>query len=99
MTEMLEAAMMICFGCSWPISLVKNIRSKTAKSTSLQFLILIIVGYLAGITAKIINHRFNYVLVVYLLNLVVVVMNLVVYFINRTYDKKRMAKAECNNNN
>lgn len=87
MAEMLETAMLVCFGCSWPMNLIKNIKAKTAKSMSLKFIALIIIGYIAGITAKIINHRFNYVLVVYLLNLVVVMMNLAVYFINRKYDK------------
>lgn len=88
MAEVLETVMLICFGLSWPINLIKNIKAKTAKSMSLQFIILIIIGYIAGITAKIIGHRFNYVLVVYFINLVVVVMNLIVYFINRAYDKK-----------
>ena len=55
---------------------------------SLQFILLIIIGYIAGISAKIYNHRFNYVLVVYLLNLVVVSANVIVYFINRRYDRQ-----------
>lgn len=55
---------------------------------SLQFILLIITGYIVGISAKIYNHRFNYVLVVYLLNLIVVSANVVVYFINRRYDRQ-----------
>lgn len=55
---------------------------------SLQFILLIIIGYIAGISAKIYNHRFNYVLVVYLLNLIVVSANVVVFFINRRYDRQ-----------
>jgi uncharacterized membrane protein (Fun14 family) len=88
MSEILEAIMLICFGCSWPMNLIKNIKAKTAKSMSLQFILLIIIGYVAGIAAKIITHRINYVLAVYLLNLVIVSMNLVVYFINKNHDKK-----------
>lgn len=88
MSEMLETAMLICFGLSWPINLIKNIRAKTAKSTSLKFLLLITVGYLCGIAAKIVNEQYNYVLAVYFLNLAVVSANLVVYFINRKNDKK-----------
>ena len=56
MTNILEAFMLICFGLSWPMSLYKNIKAKTAKSMSLQFTLLIIIGYIAGITAKIINN-------------------------------------------
>lgn len=91
MTNILEAFMLICFGLSWPLSLYKNIKAKTAKSMSLQFTLLIITGYVAGIIAKIINHSINYVLVIYILNLVIVSANIVVYFINSRYDKKQLA--------
>lgn len=88
MAEILEATMLVCFGASWPISLVKNYRAGTAKSMSLQFILLIITGYVAGITAKLITHRINYVLIVYLLNLVVVSINLLVYFRNKKLDRR-----------
>lgn len=94
MAELLESTMLICFGLSWPMNLAKNIKAKSARNMSLQFILLIITGYIAGISAKIYNHRFNYVLVVYLLNLVVVSANVAVYFINRRYDRQaKEAKA------
>lgn len=86
MSEVLESIMLICFGLSWPVSVVKNIKAHTAKSMSLPFILLIITGYIAGISSKIINHNFSYVLVIYFFNLFVVSMNVVVYFINRNYD-------------
>ena len=89
MTQALEATMLICFGLSWPINLMKNIKSQTAKSMSLKFILLIIFGYVAGISAKLINHQFNYVLIVYILNILIVSLNLVVYFINKHKDKAR----------
>ena len=85
--EILETIMLICFGLSWPINLYKNRRARTARSMSLGFILLIIVGYIAGITAKILMGRINYVLAVYVLNLAIVTVNLVVYFINRNLDK------------
>lgn len=88
MGEILETVMLICFGISWPVSVYKNLKAKTAKSMSLGFIILIITGYLAGIAAKFYNGRLNYVLVVYIINLVMVSINLFVYFLNRNYDKK-----------
>lgn len=88
MAELLESTMLVCFGLSWPMNLSKNIKAKSAKTMSLQFILLIIAGYIAGICAKFYNHKFNYVLVVYLLNLVVVSANLVVYFINLHYDRQ-----------
>ncbi len=86
MSEVLESVMLICFGLSWPVSVVKNIKAHTAKSMSLPFILLIMTGYIAGISAKLINHNYSYVLVIYFINLLAVSMNLVVYFINRNYD-------------
>lgn len=94
MTQALEATMLICFGLSWPINLMKNIKAQTAKSMSLKFILLIIFGYVAGICAKLINHQFNYVLIVYVLNILIVCLNLVVYFINKRKDK---ARTKCEN--
>ena len=87
MSNILETAMLICFGLSWPINLVKAVKAKTAKATSLKFLLLITFGYLCGIAAKIVSHQFNYVLAVYAINLLVVSANLVVYFINCKRDR------------
>lgn len=88
MSEILETLMLICFGISWPMSLYKNIKAKTAKTMSLGFILMITVGYIAGISAKSYSKCYNYVLIIYFLNLFVVGMNIVVYFINRKYDKK-----------
>jgi len=88
MSEILETIMLICFGLSWPMSVVRNIRAKTAKSMSLGFIVLIMCGYIAGISAKIFNHNYSYVLAVYIFNLLAVSANLVVYFINRSYDHR-----------
>lgn len=87
MSELLEALMLICFGCSWPMSLIKNIRSGTAKGMSLPFILLIISGYLAGIAAKILSGNYGYILLVYALNLLVISANLAVYFINLRKDR------------
>lgn len=86
MTEILESIMLICFGLSWPTAVVKNIKAHTAKNMSLPFILLILTGYIAGITAKICSHNFSYVLVIYIINLLFVSMNLVVYFINLNHD-------------
>ncbi len=87
--HLFEAIMLVCFGFSWPLNVIKAYKAKSAKGTSLAFILLIITGYIAGITAKVINHQFNYVLVVYFLNLAIVMSNLVVYFRNVALDKKR----------
>ena len=88
MADILETVMLVCFGCSWPLSVYKNIKARSARAMSLQFILLIITGYIAGITAKIMRGNFSYVLVMYIINLVIVSVNVVVYFINRRYDRQ-----------
>jgi len=92
MGSIFETIMLVCFGFSWPMNLIKAYNAKTAKGTSLPFILLIITGYIAGITAKIVGGQINYVLVAYLLNLAIVLMNLAVYFRNLSFDKKERLK-------
>ena len=91
MSQILETIMLVCFGCSWPVSVIRNIRAGTAKSMSLGFILLIIAGYVAGIAAKVASHSYTYVLAVYLFNLLAVSANLAVYFINRAADRRSEA--------
>ncbi len=89
MGSIFETIMLLCFGFSWPMNLIKAYNAKTAKGTSLPFILLIIIGYVAGITAKIVTGQTNYVLAAYVLNLAIVLLNLVIYFRNSTLDKKK----------
>lgn len=88
MGSILETVMLICFGFSWPLNVIKSYRAGTAKGTSLPFILLIITGYVAGICAKLITGQINYVLIAYVLNLVIVAINLAVYFRNLALDRK-----------
>ena len=88
MKDILEMTMLISFGVSWPINLVKCIQAKTAKNTSGVFIICILVGYVAGIASKLISQELNYVLIFYIFNLLIVTANLIVYMINKKYDEK-----------
>ena len=92
MSALFETIMLVCFGLSWPINVVKAYKAGTTKGTSLPFILLIITGYLAGITAKIVNGQFNYVFIVYLINLVIVMLNVATYFRNYRLDKKAKEK-------
>lgn len=87
MSSIFETIMLICFGLSWPINVIKACKARTAKSTSLPFILLIFTGYIAGISAKVVSGQINYVFVVYLINLAVVLLNIVVYFRNVALDK------------
>ena len=93
MAEIFETVMLICFGISWPVNLIKNYRSRTTKGVSLLFLILIWIGYVAGIISKLSNPNYMevigqkwYVLAVYVFNFIMLCLNLAVYFRNYRLD-------------
>lgn len=92
MSQLLETLMMISFGLSWPISVYKSYKACSAQGKSLVFLLAIWLGYICGISGKILGGNINYVLVIYLINLVVVSLDLILYFRNRALDIQR-AKA------
>ena len=85
--QIFEIIMLICFGMSWPISVYKSIRSKSTKGKSVVFIIAIIIGYISGIIGKIVNHQLTYVVALYLVNLIVVSIDLGLYFINAKREK------------
>jgi len=90
----LETVMLVCFGFSWPLNVIKAYKAKTAKGTSLPFILLIMTGYIAGISAKLITGQINYVLIAYIVNLVIVSLNVIVYFRNASLDKKHLQETE-----
>ncbi len=91
--QILEAAMLICFGLSWPLNAYKSYQAKTAAGTSWQFILLITAGYFAGIAAKLVSGSYTWVLAVYFLNVVFLGANWAVYFRNRRLDSARLQGA------
>ena len=87
MSSIIETIMLVCFGLSWPINVIKAYKARTAKATSLPFILLIFTGYIAGISSKVVSGQMNFVFVVYLINLAIVLLNIVVYFRNVALDK------------
>ncbi|MBQ8235792.1 MAG: hypothetical protein IJZ37_03800 [Clostridia bacterium] len=83
MNGIFECIMLICFGLSWPISVYKSLTSRSTKGKSLVFMLAIIIGYVAGILGKITGGQFNYVLLLYCINLTVVSFDLALYFVNK----------------
>ena len=76
-----EAIMLVCFGASWPVSILKTYKVKNPAGKSSGFLLLIIVGYLAGILNKL-NGPMDWVLWLYILNMLMVSADfaLVIYY-------------------
>jgi len=98
MAEILEIIMIVSFGASWPMNVMKSYKARTAKGKSLAFLLLILFGYVAGITSKLVNETYMaqfaekwYVLFFYCLNFVMVGADLLLYVRNRRLDAQKSA--------
>ncbi len=96
MAEILEIVMIVSFGASWPMNVVKSYRARTAKGKSLGFLLLILFGYVAGIASKLVNEAYMasiaqkwYVLFFYVLNFVMVFTDLMLYVRNVRLDREK----------
>ena len=95
MAEILEIIMIVSFGASWPMNVIKSYKTRTTQGKSLVFLCLIFFGYIAGIASKLLNEAymasFNtkwYVLIFYILNFLMVGIDLCLYFRNYRLDKQ-----------
>lgn len=91
MSELLEAMMVVSFGISWPVSIVKSITSKTTKGKSLFFMIMIFFGYACGIVSKLAADKITYVFIFYVLNFIMVGIDIILYFRNKRLDREREA--------
>ena len=97
LSQVFEAAMVICFGLSWPMNVIKSYKARTTKGKSLAFLILIDVGYICGIAGKFITGNVTYVLIAYVINVVMVSVDILLTLRNMALDKlaeRKAAKAE-----
>ncbi len=87
MSEIFEILMVCLFGASWPANVIKSYKTRTAKGKSLMFLLFIFVGYICGIIAKLTAPSFKwYVLMFYVINLVMVACDILLYIRNRKLD-------------
>jgi hypothetical protein len=74
-----EVLMLLCFGLSWPLSIMKTIRTKEVAGKSPVFLIIVALGYMSGIIHKVF-FSFDWVIVLYILNCLMVLLDCVLYF-------------------
>jgi len=74
--DIFEIIMLVCFGAAWPFSIYKLLRTKKSGGKSIYFLMVILVGYTAGIFFEYFGER-NAVIFLYLFNTFVVLMDLI----------------------
>jgi len=77
-----EIIMLVCFGAAWPFSIYKSYKAKSTQGKSALFLIIILIGYAAGILNKI-YYNFDNVVYLYALNMIMVALDLLIYMRNQ----------------
>ena len=93
MAQIFEVLMIVCFGVSWPFNIAKSWKAKTAKGKSLTFELCILLGYICGIAGKFITGNITYVLIAYVINVVMVTVDILLTLRNRAMDKLAEHKA------
>lgn len=87
MAEIFEVLMVVSFGISWPLSILKSYQARTTKGKSIFFLFMILAGYAFGITSKFLAGKITYVVFFYVLNFVMVGTDIGLYFRNLQLDR------------
>jgi len=76
-----EIIMLLCFGAAWPFSIRKSLITGQNTGKSLRFLVIVLVGYLAGITHKLLYSR-DIVTVFYVINASMVLVDIAIFLNN-----------------
>ena len=87
MSEIFEIFMVICFFLSWPISIRKSWKSRTAKGKSVVFEFFLLAGYVFGVVSKLVVGNISYVMIFYIINFCAISIDVVLYFRNRKLDR------------
>jgi hypothetical protein len=88
--SLFEIIMLLCFGFAWPFSIYKSYKSRSTQGKSIAFLIIIVLGYLAGILHKLFYH-YDGVIFFYILNLLMVMTDILLYLRNAKLARKNEA--------
>ena len=91
MSEILEVVMIVSFGASWPMNVMKSWKARTAKGKSVVFEVLVIVGYLIGLFGKLYAYRqtgtLAYSVWFYIADILMVSVDLALYCVNTRRDR------------
>jgi len=85
-----EIIMLVCFGAAWPASIYRSYVSRATAGKSLLFLLIVEVGYVAGIFHKVLNSR-DLVIYLYILNGIMVFADIMLYWRNRRIESRQAA--------
>lgn len=87
LASLFETIMIICFGISWPLSIMRSYRSRSTKGKSLMFMCFIVFGYICGVISKVISHTYNLAFWFYFPNIIMVSTDICLYFRNKAIER------------
>ncbi len=87
-----EFMMLLCFGASWPFSIAKSLKSRSTKGKSLRFMLLVELGYVFGITHKLV-YSLDWVVWAYVTLFFIVGADICLYFRNLRFERMAAAGA------
>jgi len=91
--SLFETMMILCFGVSWPMSIIRSFRSRSTRGKSLLFLCFIAFGYVCGIVSKCMTQTYNLAFWFYFPNIIMVCTDIALYFRNSAIEKQAAAAA------
>ncbi|PKP19727.1 MAG: hypothetical protein CVU02_01970 [Bacteroidetes bacterium HGW-Bacteroidetes-19] len=86
-----EVAMLMSFAISWPVSIIKTLRTKFVLGKSVTFMFIILIGYLFGIIHKLLYSN-DVVIYCYFLNFFLIAFDISLYFFYAPKNKKSLEK-------
>ena len=84
--EILEAGMLFCFGFAWPFNIYKSYKARANTGKSLLFLVVIWMGYLLGIFYKALSPNHDFVLWLYVINIIMVSVDITLFYRNKAIE-------------
>ncbi len=85
--SILESMMLLCFAASWPFNIYRSWKSRTAAGKSIMFEIIVVIGYFCGIGSHIVNNQINAVIAFYVLDIVLVAIDMILFCRNKKLDR------------
>ena len=79
LSEFLEFAMLFAFGISWPFAIARTYRAKRVDGKSPMFMVIVILGYVCGIAAHLVEGTKLWLCIVYIVDMALVATDLALY--------------------
>ena len=81
--QVLEAGMLVAFGVSWPVDVMKTLRTRRTEGKSLAFMSLVFVGYVLGMSGKLARatspgEAVEWITALYVFNAVIIAVDIAV---------------------